>query len=231
MKNLYDILGVRSDATEAEIKAAFRRLAKTEHPDVKPGNGDAWVAMQTAYDVLIDPVQRKEYDETGKVTGGSREPPDKEFMLAMSLLQQTLMTVVMNGVHGDEDLEHIDLIKKMHEIVAFQVTNIAAQLQKSKGKLRRCHALTKRLKRKEDDGKDPVRAIMSGMELGIKNEIEGMELQFRVCERVKKIWDEYSFDFKPNSRSSFFDDRELLLELAEKFKDPKNFRFRSTGDF
>lgn len=66
MENLYDILGVRQDASDAEIKKAFRTLSKKYHPDVNPGNKKAeekFRAVSEAYAVLQDPQKRKEYDK------------------------------------------------------------------------------------------------------------------------------------------------------------------------
>jgi curved DNA-binding protein CbpA len=60
----YDILGVERDADEAQLKAAYRRLAKVAHPD-SGGDSEAFANLQKAYGLLLDPVRRKVYDDTG----------------------------------------------------------------------------------------------------------------------------------------------------------------------
>lgn len=60
----YEILGVAPDADEAAVKAAFRRLAKSAHPD-SGGDADAFVMAQKAQDLLLDPLRRKVFDATG----------------------------------------------------------------------------------------------------------------------------------------------------------------------
>lgn len=59
----YGRLGVRADADDETLRAAWRRLARLLHPDV-PGTGDAaaFIRLQVAWEVLSDPVLRREYD-------------------------------------------------------------------------------------------------------------------------------------------------------------------------
>jgi DnaJ-class molecular chaperone len=67
-RDLYDVLGVKRDATEREIRTAFRRLARRHHPDVNPGNADAetrFKEINAAYEVLSDADSRKKYDRYG----------------------------------------------------------------------------------------------------------------------------------------------------------------------
>lgn len=66
--DLYKILGVARDATQDEIKKAYREKAKLAHTDKKGGTGseDEMTMLNRAYAVLKNPVRRKHYDETGE---------------------------------------------------------------------------------------------------------------------------------------------------------------------
>jgi hypothetical protein len=63
-KDYYRILGVRPDATKEEIKRSYRKLALKYHPDRNPGDelsAEAFREVAEAYEVLSDPVKRKDY--------------------------------------------------------------------------------------------------------------------------------------------------------------------------
>ena len=67
-KDYYEILGVSSTATEKELKAAYRKLARKHHPDVNPGNKAAeerFKEVAEAFAVLSDPAKRAKYDQRG----------------------------------------------------------------------------------------------------------------------------------------------------------------------
>ena len=72
-KDYYKALGVTKDATAADIKKAYRKLARELHPDKNPGNAEAeakFKEVSEAYDVLSDDKKRKEYDEARSLFGG-----------------------------------------------------------------------------------------------------------------------------------------------------------------
>ena len=80
-KDYYDMLGVKPDATDAEIKSAYRKLARKYHPDVSKEGGaeEKFKSVNEAYEALKEPARRRAYDQlrAGGYRGGDefRGPP------------------------------------------------------------------------------------------------------------------------------------------------------------
>jgi molecular chaperone DnaJ len=70
-KDYYDILGVSKNASEDEIKKAYRKLAHQHHPDKKGGDEAKFKEINDAYSVLSDKGKRQRYDQFGHAGGGA----------------------------------------------------------------------------------------------------------------------------------------------------------------
>lgn len=64
MINPYAMLGIERDADGEAVKTAYRKIAKSAHPD-SGGDAEQFGRLQACYDLLKDPVRRKVYDDTG----------------------------------------------------------------------------------------------------------------------------------------------------------------------
>ena len=73
--NHYEVLGVEKNASENEIKKAYRKLAMEHHPD-KGGNENKFKMINEAYSVLSDPNKRKTYDFGGDIDPINIDPDE-----------------------------------------------------------------------------------------------------------------------------------------------------------
>ena len=77
MADHYQTLGVAPDATDEEIKRAYKKLARTYHPDMNPGDAAAearFKEVAAAYEVLADRDRRARYDRFGTDAAGAGDP-------------------------------------------------------------------------------------------------------------------------------------------------------------
>ena len=77
-KDFYKILGVAKDASDADIKKAYRKLARQHHPDTNAGNAASekkFKDISEAYSVLSDPDERQQYDAIRAMGSGARFAP------------------------------------------------------------------------------------------------------------------------------------------------------------
>ena len=93
-RDYYTVLGVSRDASDAEIKRAFRELARKHHPDVSPdNNGEAFREINEAYAALSDPESRARYDRWG-------HPDDPGGLSSVVEAAQDLLNDLFRGRRG-----------------------------------------------------------------------------------------------------------------------------------
>lgn len=105
---LYDDLGVPREATEKEIRAAYRKAAKAAHPDAG-GTAKDFARIQRALAVLKDPRRRQRYDTTGEV--------DEEADNARAKLIELLATILKATINEIAQPDKVDLVASMLIVV------------------------------------------------------------------------------------------------------------------
>lgn len=119
MKNFYQILGISSDATNEEIKTAYRKLAKKFHPDKNEGDKyfeERFKEIQLAYDTLSDNYLRNQYDKKlsdfFQRASSTYQNPTNEYKDASHTETYTTDTAKQNRSHSQKEREKSQKNKK-----------------------------------------------------------------------------------------------------------------------
>lgn len=191
--DLYAVLGVKHDATKEEIHDAFKKLAKTHHPDVNNGDDAFFKVMKRAHDVLMDDQKREVFDRYGFVDGGQDV---NHVMQAFDALGQ----IILNTLPGIniERLPYNDLIAEFRKLVKEARANAEKQtgeIKKHLGNVEEIKSvLSKRLKRKEATTPDPFMTACNKALEGLQQQLKFIETDLKVKDVMMKILDEYTFD-------------------------------------
>ena len=122
MKDYYKVLGVEKDATAAEIKAAFRKIAKDNHPDHHPGNKAAEARFKEAseaYGVVGDTASKEDYDRL-RFASHPTYGPFKEKPVNPEIYVSQYVEKLYEAGHGDIQgylLRNISKIREEIEVI------------------------------------------------------------------------------------------------------------------
>lgn len=105
----YDILGVKPDATESEIKKAFRTKALKEHPD-KGGCEEKFKQLSAAYEVLSDSEKRKMYDQVGKDVEKGMHHANPNDIFAQMFGGSNIFNMFGGGMFAEQRREPSDIV-------------------------------------------------------------------------------------------------------------------------
>lgn len=152
---LYEILGVQKDATPEEIKAAFRRLAKSNHPDHvdeerRAESTQRMSLINRAHDILSDPEKRAQYDRTGEEPGTANTIEKQA--------EEALATLFSKYLDEEQEFIHGDICARLTEFAI----RIHSQQQSNVGKIKqKLTALERKLKRieRKSEGNDLFKMV------------------------------------------------------------------------
>lgn len=173
--NPYEVLNVPRDATEADIRKAYKALARVHHPDRAGGDDARMAEVNDAYAILGDAERRQRYDETGE----SRKPPSREDKAKEMLFQA--MAAALQGCAPDADM--VQAVKRGLNNGLFEGKAKVGELQNAL-----CN-LDKQRSKIEDDGFfsglfDSRREVLTRNLASIEEQIEVVEI---AIERLKTI--------------------------------------------
>lgn len=183
----YETLGVKKDATAAEIKRAYKRKAKETHPDAG-GSADAFAQTRQALVILVDPNKRARWDRDGVVD----DRPETGAAAALGMVAEFITAWVNNNA---DRVGGADLIKIATGHFQAALQNLEAHKQLYERKIAAFENAIKRLKRK--DGRP------SQVHLALENSVTQNKQQMfdgnRIIENHKlalALLDQYRYEFE-----------------------------------
>jgi curved DNA-binding protein CbpA len=175
MTDYYADLGLPRDASQADIKAAFRRAASKHHPD-KGGNEALMKRANDAYETLGDPARRAEYDATGRDDGAERFEREARDRL-LGVFDAVLVADGDLIAHARQLLATLDgKMREEHEMHARR----AARLRKQRDRVIR-----------KGGGENLFTGLVDTQLEGIDAQLAQLEHGRKVFARVRELLDEY----------------------------------------
>ena len=181
----YQLLGLERDADEAAVKAAYRKAAKSAHPDAG-GDLDAFGRLNASYELLKDPVRRRVYDDTGYDPQLADATDLKGLMMLETLVNEMILDERAPGsfdpVAGLRRKLTDDLLKARFHIL---------ELERHRTRVRQ-HA--DRIGRRPEN--DVLGAMLRARAQSITEAIKGAETQISAIERAYAMLEGYSYELE-----------------------------------
>ncbi|BCH54185.1 molecular chaperone DnaJ [Agrobacterium vitis] len=182
----YVMLGLERDADEAAVKAAYRKKAKSAHPDAG-GDPDEFGRITTSYDLLKDPVRRKVYDDTGYDPQLADVADLKGLMVLESLINDMILDEREPGsfdpVAGLRRKLTDDILKARFHIL---------ELERHRTRIRK-HV--DRIGRRPET--DVLGSMLRARTQSIAEAIKNAETQIDAIERAYSMLEGYSYELEP----------------------------------
>lgn len=182
MTDPYEMLGVGRDADDDQIRAAYRLLAKTTHPD-SGGNPDVFILGQKACELLLDPARRKFFDETGY----DLQATDPVALQGLLIIEKLVNEIVLD----EREPGSFDPIAGMREKLDKETAKARFQIREMQGHRSRVESHMERLG--DRPGNDVLGHMFRARAEGIEGLIEEAMARVQATERAHQMLDAYSY--------------------------------------
>lgn len=188
MSDLYDELGVARDATQEEIRKAYRKRAAETHPD-KGGDEEAFKRASHAHLILSDPVKRDRYDRTGGEN--DHDPEAREWAMALEMLASQL-----NHIFGSAefDLTRHDPLRAMMKMLKQTKARAQAAIKEADATLDKMAKTRKRMKRKTGSAEGRLDGVLDALKRDQEMAKEKANRTLRVCKKARMVINEHTYE-------------------------------------
>jgi curved DNA-binding protein CbpA len=139
MRDLYDVLGVATDASDADIKRAYKQRVKEVHPDKEGGSQAAFHEVAQAFRVLMDPDLRALWDAKGSLDADDFQEAESQYL---KIFAETFSSAVIDC---QEYLDEVDIMRDMRTSLDQALVDMHETVEKTKRILRGLNNLRARM--------------------------------------------------------------------------------------
>lgn len=198
--DLYKILGVDRGADKGSIRRAYRRTAKSAHPDAG-GNAKSFALVRLAHDVLTDEQRRQKYDATGEI---EEKPIDNDLGNALQWVQMAVDHVLQACQQCNLDAVTVDILGDAKiflngKLQEFRTANAAVE----KG-IRQTEKVAKRFKPKRGK-EDRLTALMAGRLASFAQQKVRNDGEIVKVSRALEIVADHSFHVDESEAIAYFE--------------------------
>lgn len=185
---LYEVLGLKSSATNAQVKAGYRRMCGLYHPDRVKGMENKFQEVYRAYQVLVDPDRRSRYDRTGRHDDVKITP-----LVIQSMVEQTVLAIINaerpDGSTDDPTWENI----RQKVVITIQTgrREVVANLKRDKKKLDRLDNVAKRFRSRTEA--DPIGDAFAAQRRRIVEDIHRLEDGLELSLKTEEVFASYDY--------------------------------------
>lgn len=181
----YVLLGVARDADDAAIKQAYRKVAKNAHPD-SGGDVDQFARLQTAYELLKDPVRRRVFDDTGY----DPQLADAKDLKGLLMLE----TLVNEFILDEREPGSFDPVAAMRRKLTDDILKSRFHILELERHRSRVRKHMDRLGRKPET--DVLGSMLRARSQSIADAIRNAETQIEVIEQAYTMLEGYSYELE-----------------------------------
>jgi len=185
----YSELGVPRDATEKQIKAAYRKRSKSAHPDA--GGHEEWFQRTvTAYELLMDAERRAHYDATGEVLAQQAE---NGHAVALQKLAQIFDQAIQNAINTGRDPKDVPLVDHMRQRLEAEIGDREKTRRDNETAIERWSALQDRFSVKDETRANVMADIIKSRIVILERNNVQIDRDDNIARAVLAILDNHEF--------------------------------------
>lgn len=190
MKSLYDILGIKKNASKDEIKDAYRGKSMILHPD-RGGSDKQFSELEEANRILSDDDSRAQYDSSGSVEKGP-PPIDQQ---ARALLGSLFLGIISGAISQGIDMSQLDAITSIKQSLGKIIKNMEKEKKTGRNIIEKTQEALSRVVIKSDDTENALAGVLEAKINQNEERFMALEYDIELHEEALEQLNNYDYRF------------------------------------